>query len=71
MPYLLYIFAPKQKGNEKEQLRHIGRYIRRSAIGLNRMEAYDGQYETFKINSPDDPPNEKGPGAVCPVFLIF
>lgn len=34
-----YVHAPKQKGNVKEQLRYIGRYIRRPAIGLNRIEA--------------------------------
>ncbi|WP_205416533.1 transposase, partial [Escherichia coli] len=43
-----YVHAPKQKGNVKEQLRYIGRYIRRPAIGLNRIEAYDGQMVTFK-----------------------
>ncbi|MCM2532434.1 transposase [Neobacillus pocheonensis] len=32
----------------KEQLRYIGRYIRRPAIGINRIEAYDGQCVTFK-----------------------
>lgn len=42
-----YVHAPKQKGNVKEQLRYIGRYIRRPAIGLNRIEAYDGQNVTF------------------------
>ena len=43
-----YVYAPKQKGNVKEQLRYIGRYIRRPAIGINRIEAYDGQQVTFK-----------------------
>jgi hypothetical protein len=43
-----YVHAPKQKGKVKEQLRYIGRYIRRPAIGINRIEAYDGQYVTFK-----------------------
>ncbi|WLR42430.1 transposase [Bacillus carboniphilus] len=42
-----YVHAPKQEGNVKEQLRYIGRYIRRPAIGLNRIEAYDGQKVTF------------------------
>ncbi len=43
-----YVHAPKQRGNVKEQLRYIGRYIRRPAIGINRIEAYDGQNVTFK-----------------------
>ncbi|MFZ3580509.1 IS91 family transposase, partial [Virgibacillus sp. DJP39] len=43
-----YVYAPKQKGKIAEQLRYIGRYIRRPAIGINRIEAYDGQQVTFK-----------------------
>jgi hypothetical protein len=43
-----YIHAPKQRGNVKEQLGYIGRYIRRPAIALHRIEEYDGQYVTFK-----------------------
>lgn len=43
-----YVYAPKQRGKVKEQLRYIGRYIRRPAIGINRIEDYDGQYVTFK-----------------------
>jgi hypothetical protein len=43
-----YIHAPKQKGNVKEQLGYIGRYIRRPAIALHRIEEYDGQQVTFK-----------------------
>ncbi|MGQ7142553.1 transposase, partial [Escherichia sp. SS-MK2] len=31
----------------KKQLRYIGRYIRRPAIGLNRIEEYDGQSVSF------------------------
>lgn len=34
-----YVYAPKQKGNVKEQLAYIGRYIRRPAISLKRIEA--------------------------------
>lgn len=49
-----YVHAPKQKGNVKEQLRYIGRYIRRPAIGINRIEAYDGQYVTFKYKDKTD-----------------
>ena len=49
-----YVYAPKQRGNVKEQLRYIGRYIRRPAIGINRIEAYDGQYVTFKYMDKTD-----------------
>ncbi|UZH05453.1 transposase [Heyndrickxia coagulans] len=42
------MYAPKQRGKLKEQLRYIGRYIRRPAIGMNRIEEYDGQFVTFK-----------------------
>lgn len=49
-----YVHAPKQKGNIKEQLRYIGRYIRRPAIGINRIEAYDGQNVTFKYKDKTD-----------------
>lgn len=48
------MYAPKQKGNIKEQLRYIGRYIRRPAIGINRIEAYDGQFVTFKYKDKTD-----------------
>lgn len=43
-----YVYAPKQRGKIKDQLRYIGRYMRRPAIGINRIEAYDGQTVTFK-----------------------
>src|SRR5690554_5990992 len=49
-----YVHAPKQKGKVKEQLMYIGRYIRRPAIGLNRIEEYDGQYVTFKYKDKND-----------------
>jgi len=49
-----YVHAPKQRGNVKEQLRYIGRYIRRPAIGINRIEAYDGQYVTFTYKDKTD-----------------
>lgn len=48
------MYAPKQRGNIKEQLRYIGRYIRRPAIGINRIEAYDGQSVTFKYKDKTD-----------------
>jgi hypothetical protein len=43
-----YVYAPPQTGNVKEQLAYIGRYIRRPAIALRRIETYDGQYVTFR-----------------------
>jgi hypothetical protein len=49
-----YVHAPKQRGNVKEQLRYIGRYIRRPAIGINRIEAYDSQCVTFKYKDKTD-----------------
>jgi len=49
-----YVYAPKQRGKIKDQLRYIGRYIRRPAIGVNRIEAYDGQFVTFKYHDKTD-----------------
>jgi hypothetical protein len=43
-----YVYAPKQKGNIKAQLGYIGRYIRRPAIAVSRIEEYDGQQVTFR-----------------------
>ena len=43
-----YVYAPKQKGNVKYQLQYIGRYMRRPAIGLNRIVDYDGKTVTFR-----------------------
>jgi hypothetical protein len=37
--------------NTKEQLHHIGRYIRRSAIGIKRIKEYDSQYLKFKYKN--------------------
>lgn len=42
-----YVYAPKNRGKVTEQLRYIGRYMRRPAIGLNRLVAYDGDFVTF------------------------
>nr|WP_246516631.1 transposase [Salicibibacter cibarius] len=49
-----YIYAPKQRGKAQDQLRYIGRYMRRPAIGINRIEAYDGQMVTFKYHDKVD-----------------
>jgi len=49
-----YVYAPKQKGNVKVQLGYIGRYIRRPAIALHRIEEYDGQFVTFKYHDKND-----------------
>lgn len=54
-----YVYAPKQRGKIKEQLRYIGRYIRRPAIGINRIEEYDGQYVTFKYIDKTDGKEKK------------
>jgi hypothetical protein len=49
-----YVYAPKKKGNVKEQLAYIGRYMRRPAIALQRIEEYDGQYVTFRYHDKKD-----------------
>lgn len=49
-----YVYAPKQKGNIKAQLGYIGRYIRRPAIAIRRIEEYDGQYVTFRYHDKTD-----------------
>jgi len=38
----------------KVQLGYIGRYIRRPAIALHRIEEYDGEYVTFKYHDKND-----------------
>jgi hypothetical protein len=43
-----YIYAPKGTGNLKALIGYIGRYIRRPAIAVSRIEAYDGQFVTFR-----------------------
>jgi hypothetical protein len=45
-----YVYAPKQKGNVQFQLQYIGRYMRRPAIGLNRIVGYDGERVTFRYH---------------------
>ncbi len=42
------MYAPNQKGNVQYQLQYIGRYMRRPAIGLNRIVDYDGKTVTFR-----------------------
>jgi hypothetical protein len=42
-----YVYAPKQKGNVKQQLGYIGRYMRRPAIAVHRIKQYDGEYVVF------------------------
>jgi len=49
-----YIHAPKQRGNIKDQLRYIGRYMRRPAIGLNRIIGYDGKMVRIKYFDKQD-----------------
>lgn len=45
-----YVYAPKQKGNVKIQLKYIGRYMRRPAIGVNRIVGYDGEIVSFRYH---------------------
>ncbi len=64
-----YVYAPKQRGKIKDQLRYIGRYMRRPAIGINRVEAYDGQTVTFKyIDKKDN--EEKRETLLVEEFII-
>lgn len=49
-----YIYAPKQKGNIKEQLRYIGRYLRHPAIGISRIVSYDGETVWFRYKDKKD-----------------
>ncbi|HWR44842.1 IS91 family transposase, partial [Sporomusa sp.] len=49
-----YVYAPKQKGNIKEQLRYIGRYLRHPAIGVSRIIAYDGESVSFRYKDKKD-----------------
>lgn len=49
-----YVYAPKQTGDIKAQLAYIGRYMRRPAIGVNRIEAYDGKVVTFRYHDKKD-----------------
>ncbi|MBB6695819.1 transposase [Cohnella xylanilytica] len=49
-----YVYAPKQKGNVKQQLGYIGRYIRRPAIAVSRIEEYDGKTVTFRYRDKTD-----------------
>ncbi|ECV7489942.1 IS91 family transposase, partial [Salmonella enterica subsp. enterica serovar Muenchen] len=49
-----YVYAPKQKGNVKRQLGYIGRYMRRPAIAVSRIEAYDGETVTFRYRDKTD-----------------
>ena len=49
-----YVYAPKQKGNVKQQLGYIGRYLRRPAIAVSRIEIYDGETVTFRYQDKTD-----------------
>lgn len=42
-----YVHAPKQRGNVREQLGYIGRYMRRPAIAVHRIKEYDGEFVVF------------------------
>jgi len=49
-----YIYGPRQKGSVREQLRYIGRYMRRPAIALHRIKDYDGETVTFEYQDKTD-----------------
>lgn len=63
------MYAPKQRGKIKDQLRYIGRYMRRPAIGINRIEAYDGQHVRFKYIDKKDH-QEKRETLTVEAFII-
>ncbi|WP_058306127.1 transposase [Gracilibacillus massiliensis] len=43
----LCVCTKKNRGNVTEPLLYIGYYMRRPAISLNRIVAYDGDFVTF------------------------
>lgn len=50
-----YIHGPKQRGKDIQALLgYIGRYIRRPAIAIDRIEAYDGEFVTFRYADKKD-----------------
>jgi hypothetical protein len=49
-----YVHAPKQSGNVKAQLGYIGRYIRRPAIAVDRIESYEGEQVVFRYHDKTD-----------------
>jgi hypothetical protein len=49
-----YVHAPQRRGNLREQLRYIGRYMRRPAISLKRIVLYDGKTVTFSYVDKND-----------------
>jgi hypothetical protein len=49
-----YVHAPKQKGNIKQQLGYIGRYMRRPAIAIHRIKEYDGEFVEFSYRDKTD-----------------
>ena len=49
-----YVYAPKQKGKVREQLRYIGRYLRRPVIGMSRIVEYTGDTVTFRYLDKQD-----------------
>ena len=49
-----YVYAPKQKGNIKQQLGYIGRYMKRPAIAVHRIKEYDGETVVFSYVDKND-----------------
>jgi hypothetical protein len=43
-----YIYAAKQRGQIRDQLRYIGRYLRRPALGASRIVEYTGETVTIR-----------------------
>lgn len=49
-----YVHAPKQRGNIRQQLGYIGRYMRRPAIAVHRIKEYDGETVVFSYIDKND-----------------
>jgi len=55
-----FVHAPKQKGKIRNLINYIGRYLGRPAIGISRIDGYDGKNVTFhyKQHETDKPVSE-------------
>jgi hypothetical protein len=49
-----YVRAPKSKGNIKNAVKYIGRYLGRPVIASSRITNYDGKNVTFHYNRHED-----------------
>ena len=47
-------FFERQRASIRQQLRYIGRYIRRPAIAVHRIKGYDGEFVEFAYTDKTD-----------------